>query len=193
MRVKIWSVQWITLRLETTIDLIDTLKPLCCWWCAISIFLDIFNLQIVAVNLFIVVTCCWALNYLIVRRKSVSAYVLINLLRVINKHHEVLAFEWVYRILECLIVRNASAVVWLHIVPQKFFLNDARLVRKSSFWLFFIMKVLVREIWLKKLLWKSVLVSCTERLSSLIILNRTSDDILWWEIYFDLVPSIFAS
>lgn len=193
MLVKICRVQWITLGLESTYDLIGTLKPLWWWWCTISIFLAIVNLQIIAVSLFVVVTCCWALNYLIVRRNSVVAYVLINLLRVINKHHEVLAFEWVNRVLECLIVRNASAVIWLHIFPQKFVLNDALLVRKSSFWLFFIMKVLVREICLKKLLWKSVLVSRTERLFSLTILDRTSDDVLWWEIYFNLILSTRAS
>ena len=99
----------------------------------VSIFGDTLCFHfIIVIIVIIVIASRWADLLVLILESAISSHILIYLLRIFHKCHEVLAFEGVDWISEGLIVRNTFAMVWLHLIPQEVFLDDASLSRWTS-------------------------------------------------------------
>ena len=80
----------------------------------------------------IIIVAMWTDHLVLILNSAISTHILINLLRIFNKCHEILALERVDWVSEGLIVRYTLAMVWLHLIPQKVLLDYTNLSRSIA-------------------------------------------------------------
>ena len=121
---------------------------------------------------------------------AVGAGVLIYLFGVLHKSQKVLPLLRLNWILQSLVMRNTSPMIWLHFIPQEVLFDYAFLLS----WLihhFSVGRVSPLEIRQhEKLLWEGELIFRAEWLLVLVV---PCDDVLWWEVDFNLAFMVIST